>query len=84
MSAGSRLMHYSGRSAREPPLLSLPYASLTSNLTTTGLSNAVKNVQTTSAGFDSTTANTYLGLSVNGGASAAWTVQIVEARLENF
>lgn len=59
-------------------------AALTSNLTTTGFSNAVKNVQTTSSGFDSTTANTYLGLSVNGGASAAWTVQIVEARLENF
>lgn len=59
-------------------------SALDSNLTTTGFSNAVKNVQVTSAGFDSTTANTILGVSVNGGASAAWTVQMVEARLENF
>ena len=57
---------------------------LTSNLTTTGLSNAVKAVQTTSSGFDSTTANTYLGVSVNGGASASWTVQVVHAILENY
>lgn len=59
-------------------------ADLTNNLTTTGLSNAVKAVQMISSGFDSTTANTYLGISVNAGASAAWTVQLVEARLENF
>ena len=57
---------------------------LTSNLTTTGFSNAVKVVQTTSSGFDSTTANTYLGVSVNGGSSASWTVQIVHAVLENY
>jgi hypothetical protein len=58
--------------------------SLDTNLTTTGFSNAVKNVQTASSGFDSTTANTYLGVSVNGGTSAAWTVKQVFAKLENF
>jgi len=59
-------------------------ANLTSNLTTTGFSNAKKVVQNTSSGFDSTTANTYLGLSVNGGTSASWTVQLVHATLENY
>lgn len=59
-------------------------ANLTSNLTTTGISNAKKVVQATSSGFASTTANTYLGLSVNGGASAAWTVAIAESTLENY
>ena len=57
---------------------------LTSNLTTTGFSNAVKVVQNTSSGFDSTTANTYLGVSVNGGASASWTVQLVQTTLEAY
>lgn len=59
-------------------------ASMDTNLTTTGFSNAVKNVPGTTSGFDSTTANTYLGLSVNGGTSAAWTVRQVFTRLENF
>lgn len=59
-------------------------ASLDTNLTTTGFSNAVKNLNAVSSGFDSTTANTYLGLSVNGGASAAWTINQVLTRLENF
>ena len=58
--------------------------SIDTNLTTTGFSNAVKNVNAVSSGFDSTTANTYLGLSVNGGTSAAWTVNQVFAKLENF
>jgi hypothetical protein len=34
----------------------------------------------TSAGFDSTPAGSFVGLSVNGGASAAWTVTIVQAQ----
>lgn len=54
---------------------------LTSNLTTTGLSNAKKSVSTTSSGFDSTTANTYIGLSYNGGTSASHTVQLVRAEI---
>jgi hypothetical protein len=57
---------------------------ITTNLTTTGFSNAKKTIQNTSSGFDSTTVNTYLGVSVNGGASAAWTVQLVSAILENY
>lgn len=36
-----------------------------------------------SAGFDSTTADLGIGISVNGGASAAWTVQLVAAEIEN-
>jgi hypothetical protein len=51
---------------------------------TTGFSSLLKGVQTTSSGFDSTTANTYLGVSVNGGTSASWTVQMVQSSLENI
>ena len=47
---------------------------------TTGLVNLVApTLQVTSSGFDSTIANSIVGLSVNGGASAAWTVQLVTA-----
>lgn len=52
----------------------------TCNLTsqaTTGFSTLLKSVQTTSSGFDSTTAGLGLGVSVNGGTSASWTVQQV-------
>ena len=52
---------------------------LTSNLTTTGLSNAVKARVATSAGFNSTTASLKIGASYNGGASAAHTIQLVQA-----
>ncbi len=37
-----------------------------------------------SAGFDSTVANLIIGVSVNGGASAAWTVTVVQAELVNI
>lgn len=37
-----------------------------------------------SGGFDSTVASLGIGLSVNGGASAAWTVQLVQAELFNL
>lgn len=56
-------------------------ATLVNNLTTTGISNAVKALQVTSAGFDSTVANSIIGASYNGGASASHTVQLVEAEL---
>jgi hypothetical protein len=59
-------------------------ANLTNNLTTTGFSNAVKVVEAVSSGFASSVANSIIGVSVNGGTSAAWTVQQVESRLENF
>jgi hypothetical protein len=48
---------------------------------TTGFSSLLHGVQTTSAGFNSTTASLIAGVSVNGGASAAWTVQLVRAEL---
>lgn len=51
---------------------------------TTGLSSLIKAVQTTSGGFDSTTADLGIGVSVNGGTSAAWTVQLVEAELSDL
>jgi len=50
-------------------------ANFTTNLTTTGLSNAVKALQVTSGTFDSTVANSFIGLSWNGGASAVHTVE---------
>lgn len=56
-------------------------ASLTSNLATTGISNAVKAKPVTSAGFNSTTASSIIGVSYNGGASAAHTIQLVRAEL---
>ena len=55
--------------------------SLTSNLTTTGLSNAVKVVKTTSSGFNSTTANSIIGVSFNGGTSFSGTNTLVRAEL---
>jgi hypothetical protein len=41
-------------------------------------------VQAVSAAFDTAIANSIIGLSVNGGGSAAWTVQLVEAKVENI
>lgn len=38
----------------------------------------------TSGGFDSTVANSIIGLSVNGGTSASWTVTLVQAELINL
>jgi hypothetical protein len=58
-------------------------ARLTSNLAATGLSSTIKAVATTSAGFDSTTAGTLMGLSYNGGTSAVHTVTMVRAELLN-
>jgi len=57
------------------------FCRLTSNLTTTGLSNAVKARVATSSGFNSTTAGLIIGASYNGGASAAHTIQLVNAEL---
>lgn len=54
---------------------------LTSNLTTTGLSNAVKAKPVTSSGFDSTVGSSRIGASYNGGTSAAHTIQLVRAEL---
>lgn len=51
----------------------------------TGLQNLVSTtLQVTSAGFDSTVSNLIIGASVNAGASAAWTVQMVQAELNNL
>lgn len=51
----------------------------------TGLQNLVcTTLQVTSGSFDSTVANSKIGVSVNGGTSAAWTVQLVQTELENL
>jgi hypothetical protein len=58
-------------------------AALKHQLATTGLNNTTTGYQTlavTSSGFDSTPAGSYAGLSVNGGASAAWTVTVVQSQ----
>jgi len=54
-------------------------------LSITGLSTDVSGVKVaTSSGFDSTTNGSIIGLSVNGGTSAAWTITLVEAELLNL
>ncbi len=58
---------------------------LSHTLTSTGLANSPGPVRrSTSAGFNSTLAGGILGVSVNAGASAAWTVSLVQASLENL
>jgi len=58
-------------------------ATLVNNLTTLGISNAVKCVVNTSSGFDSSTP-TVIGLSYNAGTSASHTIQMVNATLLNL
>ena len=54
-------------------------------LAATGFSTSnAPTILNTSAAFDTTVANSLIGLSVNGGASAAWTVQLVQAELVNL
>lgn len=50
---------------------------------TTGFSSLLKGIWQVSSGFDSTVANSGIGVSVNGGASASWTLYQVIASLEN-
>jgi hypothetical protein len=38
----------------------------------------------TGGGFDSTVANSKIGLSINGGTSASWTVTLFQAELTNL
>lgn len=51
---------------------------------TTGFSSLLKGIWQVSGGFDSTVANSRIGVSVNGGASASWTLYQVIATLENI
>lgn len=54
-------------------------------LATTGLSTANHSTAINTGGaFDVTGANLKIGVSVNGGASASWTVSLVSAELENL
>jgi len=55
------------------------------SLSTTGLQNVpTKVVITTSGGFNSNPPNSIIGVSVNGGTLAVWTVSLVQAQLENL
>jgi len=50
----------------------------------TGLGTLVGETKVaTSAGFDSTVANSIIGASVNGGTAAVWTITLVQAELSN-
>ena len=61
------------------------YGTVAHRLSITGLSTDVTGMKTsTSAGFDSTVANSIIGLSVNGGASASWTVTNTICELKNM
>lgn len=52
---------------------------------TAGLSTSIApNIVTVSSGFNTTTANLIVGLSVNAGASAAWTMQQVQSTAYNI
>jgi hypothetical protein len=51
----------------------------------TGFGNLVsQTLEVTSGGFDSTVGSSIIGVSANGGASASWTIQLVQAELENL
>jgi len=58
--------------------------SLVHQLDSTGLSTGNGGAFATSAGFNSTTANAFLGVTVNSGASAVWTVNQVNVKIENI
>jgi hypothetical protein len=58
---------------------------LTHNLASTGLANVPANNNAQLSGtFNSTTANSFLGLTVNSGASAIWTINQIDATIENL
>ncbi len=60
-------------------------AGLAHTLASAGLATgAVPVRRLTSAAFDATAGNAMIGVSVNAGAAAAWTVSLVQARLENM
>jgi hypothetical protein len=58
--------------------------SLVHQLDSTGLSTGNGGAFATSAGFNSTTASAFLGVTVNSGASAVWTVNQVNVKIENI
>lgn len=60
------------------------YYTLIHNSGAAGLSTAIVNYAfSTSGGFDSTIPNAVLGITVNSGAAAAWTINQVGVKLEN-
>jgi hypothetical protein len=61
------------------------FCALTHSLSASGLASAPGPVRrATSAGFNSALAGAVIGVSVNAGLSAAWTIPLVQASLENI
>lgn len=58
--------------------------SLVHQLDQTGLSTGGGGAFATSSGFNSTTANAFLGITINTGPAAAWTVNQVFVKIENI
>lgn len=50
----------------------------------TGTAAVSESEVATSGGFDSTVANSYIGISVNGGTSASWTIQMCQSEMRNL
>lgn len=71
----------SGTSAVVQGLASIRHALAATGITSTGASGHGQ-IATTGGGFNSTTASSIIGLSVNGGTSAAWTITNVIARFD--
>ena len=58
--------------------------SLVHQLDQTGLSTGGGGAYVASSGFNSTTASSFLGITVNSGAAAAWTINQVMTKIENI
>lgn len=58
--------------------------SLVHQLDQTGLSTGGGGAYVASSGFNSTTASAFLGITVNSGAAAAWTINQVMTKIENI
>jgi len=59
-------------------------ANWSTNLQTTGLTSTIKALQVNSSGFDSTVANSIIGLSYNGGTSAVHTIEWASAWIDRL
>jgi hypothetical protein len=73
-----------GTSAVVAGVASLRHGLAATGLTTTGASGHALIIPAPSGGFNSTLANAIMGLSVNGGTSAAWTITLVQSYLSSL
>lgn len=73
----------SGTAAVVQGVLVIERTNTTTGFVSTGGLQFMAPIRVTSAGFDSTTVTT-IGVSVNAGASSAWTTQLVQADIKNL